>query len=164
MADGLLVTGLTVVGTLEQRLGRALDLLRSPVLFVLRGYVSWQFLHSGWLKLTTWDSTLYLFQEEYHVPLLSPQVAAVVGTFSELFWPALLLIGLWSRVSALGVFAVNAMAVLAYQQVLLAPGYEAAFAQHVLWGVISFVLLVFGPGSWTIDRLLTSRRRESMSS
>ncbi len=152
------MNGLAVIATLDQRLARALDLVQSPLLFALRAYVAWQFLHSGWLKLTNWDSTLYLFQEEYHVPLLAPQVAAVVGTFSELFWPALLVIGLWSRVSALGLFAVNAMAVYAYQQVLLAPGYEAALAQHVLWGVISCVLLVFGSGAWSMDRLLVRGR------
>lgn len=148
------MSGLAIVATLDRRLARALDLVQSPLLFALRLYVGWQFLHSGWLKMTTWDSTLYLFQEEYHVPLLSPQVAAVVGTFSELFWPALLVLGLWSRISALGLFAVNAMAVYAYQQVLLAPGYEAALAQHMLWGVLSVVLLAFGSGSWSLERVV----------
>ena len=62
-------------------LARALDALRPLVLLGVRLWVSWQFLVSGWLKLTTWDTTLFLFKDEYHVPLLPPVMAAVVGTF-----------------------------------------------------------------------------------
>ena len=51
---------------------RAATWLATPLLFAFRWYVAWQFLKSGWLKVSDWDSTLYLFQEEYHVPLLPP--------------------------------------------------------------------------------------------
>lgn len=53
-----------------------MDRLQPMFLLGLRLWVSWQFLKSGWLKLSDWDSTLFLFQEEYRVPLLSPQLAA----------------------------------------------------------------------------------------
>ncbi len=71
---------------------RTTDWLATPLLFAFRWYVAWQFLKSGWLKVSNWDSTLYLFQEEYHVPLLSPQMAAVAGTTGELVFPVLLII------------------------------------------------------------------------
>jgi putative oxidoreductase len=148
----LTVNALATVNDAQRRLARALDSLQSPLLLALRIYVAWQFLKSGWLKLTTWDTTLYLFREEYHVPLLPPVAAAVAGTCGELLFPALLVLGLWSRAAALGLFAVNAMAVYSYQQVLLAPGFEAALAQHVLWGLIALVLAIVGPGRWTVDR------------
>src|SRR6201991_993852 len=95
-------------------LARPLDALRSVLLLGTRLWLSWQFLHSGWLKLTQWDSTLDLFRYEYQVPLLPPEVAAVTGTFGELFFPTLLVLGLFTRIGALGLFAVNAMALYSY--------------------------------------------------
>jgi len=138
-------------------LGRFLDHFRSLVLFATRFYVGWQFWKSGWLKVTSWSSTLELFRSEYHVPLLPPPVAAVTGASGELFFPALLFLGLFSRVGALGAFFVNAMAVISYRQVLLAEGSEAALGQHVLWGFMLLVLAVFGPGRIAVDSLLESR-------
>jgi uncharacterized membrane protein YphA (DoxX/SURF4 family) len=64
---------------LHAAIGRGLDHLRSLLLFGTRLWVSWQFLKSGWLKVTSWDVTLELFRSEYHVPLLPPYLAAVVG-------------------------------------------------------------------------------------
>jgi putative oxidoreductase len=138
-------------------LGRLLDHFRSPVLLATRFYVGWQFWKSGWLKVTSWSSTLELFRSEYHVPLLPPPVAAVTGAAGELFFPALLFLGLFSRFGALGAFFVNAMAVISYRQVLLAEGSEAALAQHVLWGFMLLVLAVFGPGKIALDSVLQSR-------
>jgi len=138
-------------------LGRLLDHFRSLVLLATRFYVGWQFWKSGWLKVTSWSSTLELFRSEYHVPLLPPPVAAVTGATGELLFPALLFVGLFSRVGAVGAFFVNAMAVISYRQVLLAEGSEAALGQHVLWGFMLLVLAVFGPGKIALDSLLESR-------
>src|SRR5215469_10521058 len=138
-------------------LGRFLDHLRSLVLLATRFYVGWQFWKSGWLKVSSWSSTLALFRTEYHVPLLPPPVAAVTGAGGELFFPALLFVGLFSRVGALGAFFVNAMAVISYRQVLLAEGSEAALGQHILWGFMLLVLAVFGPGRFALDRWAESR-------
>ncbi len=139
-------------------LGRLLDRFQSVFCLGARWYVSWQFLKSGYLKITSWESTLYLFQNEYHTPLLPPHVAAVTGAFGELFFPTLLAVGFASRFGALGLFAVNAMAVISYRQVLLADGYEAALAQHVLWGTLLAFLAVFGPGKLSLDHLLRGKQ------
>src|SRR5215831_9376 len=138
-------------------LGRFLDHLRSLVLLATRFYVAWQFWKSGWLKVSSWSSTLDLFRTEYHVPLLPPPVAAVTGAGGELFFPALLFVGLFSRVGALGAFFVNAMAVISYRHVLLAEGFEAALGQHVLWGFMLLILAVFGPGRFALDRWVEAR-------
>jgi putative oxidoreductase len=132
--------------------------LQSPFLLVLRVYVAWQFLKSGWLKVTDWDNTLFLFQEEYRVPLLPPALAAMLGTAGELVFPALLIAGLLTRYAALGLFAVNALAVVAYAHVLLAEGFEAAYGQHVLWGLMALVVVLFGPGRFALDALLPPAR------
>jgi len=142
---------------LHTALGRGLDRLQSPFLLATRGYVGWQFWKSGWLKVTNWDQTLDLFHDEYHVPLLPPDVAACAGAFGELFFPTLLFLGLFGRVGAIGGFAVNAMAVISYRQVLLADGFEAALAQHVLWGFMFLLLTVFGPGWIAVDTWLARR-------
>lgn len=140
-------------------LERLLDPLQPLFLLLTRWYVSWQFLKSGWIKVTSWDSTLALFRDEYHVPLLPPVAAAVTGAFGELFFPVLLVLGIGGRIGPLGLFAVNLMAVVSYSQVLLAEGFEAALAQHVLWGFMLALLAVFGNGSWSLDRLLGIPRR-----
>jgi putative oxidoreductase len=135
--------------------------LQAPFALVARLYVSWQFLKSGYLKVTSWDTTEYLFANEYHVPVLNPHVAAVAGSFGELFFPTLLVLGLVGRMSAAGVFFVNGMAVVSYSQFLLADGHEAALAQHVLWGSISLFLIIYGVGSWSLDAALFHTARDS---
>ena len=135
------------------------DYLQSLLALGLRLYVSQVFLKSGWLKFSDWQQTLGLFESEYHVPLLPPHAAAVVGTFGELFFPVLLVLGLGGRLAPLGLFAVNAMAVISYSNVLFAEGFEAALGQHVLWGLILTVLVVYGQGAISLDRFWSRRLR-----
>jgi putative oxidoreductase len=123
-----------------------------------RWWVGWQFWISGRLKLESWESTLYLFRDEYRTPLLPPEVAAVAGTCGELAFPVLLFFGLAGRLGAAGLFAVNAMAVISYSHVLLAEGFEAALGQHVLWGFMLAMLMAAGPGRLSLDHLLFVRR------
>lgn len=139
-------------------LDRALDPLQPLLQLATRWYVSWQFLKSGWLKVTNWDSTLELFRTEYHVPLLPPMAAALTGACGELFFPVLIVLGLGGRIGPIGLTFVNLMAVISYRQVLLADGFEAALGQHVLWGAMLLFLCVFGLGSWSVDRLIRARR------
>lgn len=115
----------------------------------LRFYVGWQFLKSGWLKLSDWESTLVLFENEYHVPVVSPQVAAIMGTGGELLLPLLLCLGLAARFGAAGLFVVNAMAVIAYPELS-----ELGLADHVLWGCLLLVTIFHGPGRWSLDHWL----------
>jgi len=137
---------------------RVLNPLQSLFALGARWYVSAQFLKAGYLKLTSWNATLYLFENEYHTPWLSPHDAAVAGTFGELFFPALLVLGLYARLSDIGLFVVNAVAVVSYSQVLLAEGSEAALGQHILWGSLILALMVYGPGKWSLDYALNKAR------
>lgn len=151
---------MTLAATLNsthQLLERALAALQSPALLAARLYVGWQFWKAGVLKYQSWDTTLDLFREEYQVPLLSPDAAAWLGTAGELVFPALLFVGLGTRLAALGLSAVNAMAVVAYAHVLFTPGFEAAVAQHALWGVLLGVVALWGGGRFSLDALLRLR-------
>ena len=135
--------------------------LADPFAFATRLYVSWQFFHSGMLKIGSWQSTLGLFRDEYHVPLLPPTLAAIAGTAGELFFPVLVALGLYGRLGALGLFAVNLMAVVSYRHVLYAEGFEAAIGQHYLWGFMLAMLTIYGPGKWSIDGLRGGLRGQS---
>ena len=137
---------------------RWLQPLATPLLLAIRLYVPWQFFKAGLVKIEDWDGTLWLFHDEYHVPVLPPDVAAVLGTGGELVFPVLIALGVLTRWSALGLSFVNAMAVASYSHVLFADGYEAALGQHWLWGSLLAVLVVFGGGRASIDAWLASRR------
>jgi len=149
---------LSAVTRLNEFAARILTPLQSPALLAARLYVSSVFLKSGYLKFSSWESTLGLFRDEYHVPLLPPDIAAVVGTAGELSFPVLLVLGLWGRLGALGLLAVNAMAVISYYHVLGTEGFEAALGQHVLWAVLAGALALFGPGKLSLDYWLEKKQ------
>lgn len=147
---------LALLPTLNRQFETLARHLAAPFSLGLRVYVADVFLKSGWLKLVSFDNTRYLFREEYHVPMLPPDVAAVAGTAGELTFGLLVLLGLGGRLSTLGLFAVNLMAVVSYRHVLFAEGFEAALGDHWLWGTMLAVLVVHGSGSWSADRLLST--------
>ncbi len=122
----------------------------------IRLFVSWQFFKAGLLKLQDWDSTLSLFKEEYTVPFLSPEFAAVIGAGGEVLLPILLVLGIFSRPAALGLFCVNAMAVISYPQ-LWSFECPAALNDHLYWGLLLGALFFFGPGRFSFDYFLNKR-------
>ncbi len=124
----------------------ALDNARPVAALIARAYLAQVFFLSGLTKLRDWDTTLLLFTEEYRVPLLSPGVAAVMGTAGELVLPVLLLFGLAGRFAALGLSVVNAVAVISLAEI--AP---AALQQHITWGVLLAALSLYGMGWWSVD-------------
>lgn len=123
----------------------------------LRLYLGWTFFKAGLTKIRDWDSTLLLFREEYQVPLLPPELAAVMGAGGELVLPVLLVVGLLSRPAALGLFVVNAMAVISYPQ-LWEFTCPAAINDHKYWGVMLLALLAYGPGKLSLDALLAREK------
>ncbi|MEO7107850.1 MAG: DoxX family protein [Rhodoferax sp.] len=120
--------------------------LQAPAALAARIFVGMAFFRSGLTKIVDWDTTLALFADEYHVPLLPPHIAAFAGTFGELFFPVLLILGLFGRFSAMSLFFVNIVAVLSLSEI--AP---AALQQHQFWGTLLLALVLWGPGKWSID-------------
>ena len=133
-------------------LTRALDRLQPLAALVTRDYLAQVFFLSGLTKLRDWETTLALFTDEYHVPLLPPAFAAVMGTTGELALPVLLLLGLGGRFAALGLSVVNAVAVISLSEI--AP---AALQQHVFWGSLLAGLAIYGLGPWSLDRWVAPR-------
>jgi putative oxidoreductase len=137
---------------------KALSLLQDLLALGMRLFVGWQFFKAGLLKIQSWDSTMYLFENEYRVPVLSPGVAAVMGTAGELVFPVLVWLGLAGRLSALGLQFVNIMAVVAYAHVIFDPQFgTGTAADHYLWGLMLLVIAVYGPGRVSVDHLLTRK-------
>jgi len=123
------------------------------LLLFLRCYVAWQFMHAGIIKLQNWPGTLQLFESEYHVPLLPPDLAAYVGAGGELFFPCLIILGLFARPAAVGLLAVNAMAVISYPQ-LWEFECPAAINDHFYWSILLITVAIFGAGRFSLDSVL----------
>jgi putative oxidoreductase len=135
-----------------------LDHLHAPAQLVARLYVANVFFLAGLTKIRDWDTTLALFNDEYMVPFLSPALAAFGGTAGELVLPVLLVLGLFGRLAAFGLFVLNFVAVISLGEV---P--PAALQQHLFWGSVLAFLFLWGPGNWSVDRFLAPRLRASAS-
>ena len=127
-------------------------------LFLLftRIWVAWAFFKSGVLKCNSWDSTLYLFQYEYQVPLLHWEIAAYTGTAAELILPAFMALGLFTRPAALALFVFNIIAVVSYPLL-----WEKGFLDHQLWGLMMLINLFWGSGMISIDYAIGCRPEKS---
>ena len=104
-------------------------------------------------KLRDWDTTLALFHDEYHVPLLPPELAAYLGTGGELVLPVLLVLGLGGRFAALGLSVLNAVAAISLGSEIA----DAALQQHIFWGSLLVGLALWGPGRWSLDHWVGKR-------
>ena len=117
--------------------------------------IFWQ---SGRTKVDGWqlnDSALYLFENEYHVPLLAPYSAAVLAAVAEHLFPLLLLLGLGTRFAAL--------ALLGMALVIQVFIYPDAWPTHGTWAVALLLLLAQGPGRLSLDHLLSGYWRKRLA-
>ncbi len=117
--------------------GRLSDILQ----LIIRLWVANVFWQSAIVKLMDWESTLFLFAEEYKVPLLPPDFAAYSGTFFELSCSVLLALGLASRLAVLPLLAMTAVIQFTYMP----------HADHAYWALLLANILCIGPGRFSID-------------
>lgn len=131
------------------------------VLLLMRLWVAIAFWHAGVVKLDDPMGTLYLFSQQYQVPLLSPDVAAALGTWIELITPWLLGFGIVGRLTALFLFVYNIIAVISYPD-LWPHGFWTGlfnisdFADHKAWGLMLLAVAAWGPGRLSLDALIGS--------
>lgn len=140
------------LGGLYRAAPRQLDRLQPLLLLAFRLYVARVFFMSGLTKIHDWNITVALFTDEYHVPVLSPGTAALLGTATELSMPVLLAFGLAARFGAFVLFVFNIVAVVSYAALT-----DVTIKDHHLWGVLILVVLVFGPGRFSLDAWLERR-------
>ncbi|OOE43895.1 hypothetical protein BZG06_10280 [Salinivibrio kushneri] len=139
--------------TINHTFTRVLTPLQPLLLLVGRVYVAWIFFQSGLIKYQNWDSTLYLFEFEYQVPLLPWQLAAYLGTAAELILPVFVALGLLARPMTLALFVFNIVAVASYPLL-----WERGYDDHIMWGVILLVVSVWGPGWFNLDNWLARKQ------
>lgn len=119
------------------------------VALMLRIFPALVFWQSGRTKVDGWtiaDSTWFLFEQEYALPLIPPPVAAVSATIAEHLLPVLMIAGLLTRLSALGLLAMTAVI-----QIFVYPG---AWMTHGLWAAALLAVAALGPGRVSLDRVL----------
>lgn len=104
-------------------------------------------LQLGWPRLQ--DSAVFLFQEEYRVPLLPPEFAALLAAIAEHVFPILILVGLATRFSAL--------ALLGMTLVIQVFVYPDAYPTHGVWATVLLLLIAQGPGRLSVDHWIARR-------
>ncbi|WJY13340.1 DoxX family protein [Pectobacteriaceae bacterium CE90] len=104
-------------------------------------------IHIGWPHLN--DAALYLFKEEYRLPLIPPELAALIAASAEHVLSVLLLIGLATRFSALGLLIMTLTIEIFV--------YPDAYPTHGVWAVALLFLMAKGPGRLSIDHWLIRR-------
>jgi putative oxidoreductase len=116
------------------------------------GLVFW---NSGRAKVRGWnifdvsDQTLFLFREEYKLPVIPPELAALAAQVAEHVLPVLLVLGLLTRISAAGLLIMTLVI-----QIFVYPN---AYVVHGTWAAILLMLMKYGPGEISLDRLISRR-------
>lgn len=100
----------------------------------------------GWPRLS--DSAMALFQDEYKLPFISPEIAAPMAAAAEHLFPLLLLLGLGTRLSAL--------ALLGMTLVIQVFVYPDAYPTHGTWAAVLLYLVARGPGKLSLDHWIAS--------
>ncbi len=103
----------------------------------------------GWPRLSS--SALALFKDEYKVPLIPPELAAPLAAFAEHLLPLLIMVGLATRFSALGLLGMTLVI-----QLFVYPG---AYPTHGTWAAVLLYLMAQGPGALSVDHWLATRNR-----
>ena len=131
-----------------QRVLSALDRVPYSVLILVARAATFSvFIHSGLQKLSDWNATLMLFRDEYKVPVLPPEVAAYMAASMELGLSTLILLGLLTRLSALGLLGmVSVIQIFVYPQ---------AWPDHIQWLAFMIFIVCRGPGAFSLDALIS---------
>ena len=128
-------------------------------LLCMRFWVAWAFWQAGLVKIADPMGTQFLFENMYHVPLLSPDFAAGLGTWIELIVPWFVGLGLFGRSFALFMFIYNIIAFTSFPA-LWPHGFwhglfnTTDFADHKVWGLMLMAVIAWGPGALSLDALI----------
>lgn len=140
------IPGNSLRGIVEPILSRLQQFPLSLLQLVFRFSIASVFWKSGQSKIASWDTTILLFTNEYHVPLLSPQFAAAMAASFELGCSTLIFFGLLTRLATLPLLGM----VLVIQTFV----YPENWVEHLTWATMLLFLLTRGPGAISLDRLI----------
>lgn len=143
----LLATWNRMAGRLGELIGDSFLVLVARLSIAAIFFMSGQTKVSGFLTIT--PSTYELFRTEYALPLISPELAAHLAAYSEHVFPALLVVGLFTRASAL--------ALLGMTFVIEVFVYPDAWPTHLSWAGLLLLIIARGAGKLSLDRRLGIR-------
>lgn len=142
-----------LIGMIDGLFG-TLQTVGTPVIeLIMRLLMARIFFYSGQTKIENFENTVFLFEYEYMVPVLSPTIAAYFGTFFELVMPVFLVLGLFTRLAALPLL-VMAMVIQFHLGATNAAYYHW---EHYFWMLTLGYLVVRGGGKLSLDHLLAPR-------
>jgi putative oxidoreductase len=122
----------------------------SLVQLVSRLAIAGVFLRAGLQKLAGWETTLALFRDEYRVPLLPPELAAMIAASTEVGGSIFLVLGLATRAATVPFFGM----ILTIQLFV----FPQAWPEHLTWTAVLLLLLTRGAGAVSLDHLVTRWR------
>ena len=146
------VTHRPIIGLIERAIAFLDQIPYSLVALAARIFPAAVFWQSGQTKLEGWhlsDNAIYLFREEYKLPLIDPVIAAYLATFAEHFFPILLVLGLATRFAAL--------ALLGMTLVIEIFVYPDAWPTHGTWAACFLILIARGAGAWSLDHVIKTQ-------
>ena len=114
--------------------------------FLFRFSIGYTFWNAGIVKIQSWQPTVALFANEYRVPILPPELAAMLATAVELTCPVLLVLGLATRLATLPMLAMTF--------VIQTFVYPDLWHIHLLWATILVFILTRGPGTISLDHFI----------
>ena len=141
------------MNVINRAIGLFSSIPQSAITLLARVIIGLVFFKSGLTKLDGFglsDSAIFLFQEEYKVPLLDPWLAAHLAALTELTMPTLLFLGVAARFAA--------AALLGMTLVIEIFVYPEAYVLHGLWAVALLTIIAHGAGVVSIDHLIKKRR------
>ncbi len=118
----------------------------SLIQLAMRVSIGSVFFNSGLLKARSFEFAVKLFEQEYRLPLLPPELAAQLAMAVEIVVPLFLFAGLATRLATLPL-----LGMVAVIEILV---YPQAWVEHLLWASTLVVLLTRGPGVFSLDHLI----------
>jgi putative oxidoreductase len=145
-------SSLPATGLIERAVALCGRIPYSLIALVARISTAAVFWQSGQTKLNGWhvsDNAIYLFREEYKLPLIDPAIAAHLAAFAEHFFPILLVLGFATRFAALALLGMTLVI-----EIFVYPG---AWPTHGTWAACFLILIAKGAGVWSLDHLVGTR-------
>lgn len=118
--------------------------LFSLLVLFIRVWMARIFWYSGLTKISSWQTTIYLFKYEYKVPIIPIEIAASFATATELTMPFFLVLGLMTRLAVVPLICMTAVIQFTYLDLI----------EHLYWAVLLATIAFYGPGRYSVDGLI----------
>ena len=129
-------------------------------ILILRLFAAYEFLESG---LQKWNGENWFSEINSQFPfpfnILPDSLNWNLAMYAELLLPVLLLLGLATRLSALGLIIVTAVAWAAVHAGLGYNVCDNGYKMALIYIVVLIPLLLQGAGTWSLDQLIKHRFR-----